>query len=60
MTIPYGMRTAARTGPRPKIARCMTSAMAMPSTSSSATEPTVMMTVFHTSDHHVVEVSTSR
>ena len=40
--IPYGIRTAVRTAPRPKIARCMTSAMAIPSTSSIATETTVM------------------
>ena len=50
---------AARTGPRPKIARCITSAISMPSTSSIATETTVMRRVVPTSDHHVVEVSTS-
>ena len=33
-----------RTAPRPKIARCMTSAITMPSTSSIATETTVMIT----------------
>ena len=59
MTIPYGMRIAARTGPRPKIARCMTSAMAMPSTSSIDTETTVMKSVVATSVHQVLEVSTS-
>ncbi len=57
--IPYGIRIAARTGPRPKIARCMTRAISMPSTSSMATDTTVMNTVVATSDHHVVELSTS-
>ena len=59
VTMPYGIRIAARTGPRPKIARCMTSAMSMPSTSSIATEITVMIRVVTTSFHHVLEVSTS-
>ena len=40
--IPYGIRTAVRTAPRPKIARCMTSARIIPITSSIATETTVM------------------
>ena len=57
--IPYGIRIAARTGPRPKIARCITSAIAMPSTSSIDTEMTVMISVVHTSDHQVVDESTS-
>ena len=59
VTIPYGIRIAARTGPRPKIARCITSAIAMPSTSSIATETTVMISVVKTSVHQVLEVSTS-
>ena len=59
VTMPYGMRIAARTGPRPKIARCMTSAISMPSTSSIETEITVMITVVRTSDHQVLELSTS-
>ena len=50
---------AARTGPRPKIARCMTSAIAMPRTSSMLTETTVMSSVTPTSDHQVLDVSTS-
>ena len=57
--MPYGIRIAARTGPRPKIARCMTSAISMPSTSSMATDTTVMISVVATSDHHVLDVSTS-
>ncbi len=59
VTIPYGISTAARTAPRPKIARCMTSAMAMPSTSSMDTEEIVMISVLDTSVHHELEVSTS-
>jgi hypothetical protein len=50
---------AARTGPRPKIARCITSAMAMPSTNSIVTDATVMIMVVPTSYHQVLEVSTS-
>jgi hypothetical protein len=50
---------AARTGPRPKMARCMTSAIAMPSTSSTETDATVMITVLRTPCHHVLDVSTS-
>ena len=34
VTMPYGISDAVRTSPRPKIARCMTSASSMPSTSS--------------------------
>ena len=45
VTIPYGISTAVRTMPRPKIVRCITIASAMPSTSSMATETTVMITV---------------
>ena len=45
VTMPYGIRTDVRTAPRPKIARCMTRASSMPSTSSIATEITVMITV---------------
>jgi hypothetical protein len=37
----------------------MTSAISMPSTSSIATEMTVMITVVRRSDHQVVELSTS-
>ena len=58
MTIPYGIRIAARTGPRPKIARCMTSAMIMPRTSSIDTETTVMIIVLKKSSHHVLDDST--
>jgi hypothetical protein len=56
--IPYGMRTEVRTAPRPKIARCITSAIAMPSTSSIATDTTVMKTVFHSDFHHRPDVRT--
>ena len=59
VTIPYGTRIAARTGPRPKMARCMTRAIAIPSTSSIETETTVMNTVLNTSVHQVLEVRTS-
>src|SRR3954447_7411426 len=58
VTIPYGIRIAVRTGPRPKIARCITSAISIPSTSSIATDDTVMITVLSTSSHHVLELST--
>ena len=47
-----------RTTPRPKIARCMTSAIAIPSTSSIATEVTVMKTVLKRSVHQRSELST--
>ena len=57
--MPYGIRIAARTGPRPKIARCMTSAIAMPEHQLEATETTVMNSVTPTSDHQVLDVSTS-
>jgi hypothetical protein len=43
--IPYGTSTEVRTAPRPKMARCMTSASPMPSTSSIATETTAMNAV---------------
>ena len=59
VTMPYGIRIAARTAPRPKIARCMTSAMAIPSTSSIETEKTVITSVLKTSVHQVLDVSTS-
>ena len=58
MTIPYGMRIDVRTAPRPKIARCMTSASSMPITSSIATEMPVMISVWKTSCHHRLELST--
>ena len=48
-----------RTTPRPKIARCMTSAIAIPSTSSIATEITITKTVLKTSVHHSSELSTA-
>ena len=57
--IPYGIRTDVRTSPRPKIARCMTSAIAIPITSSIATETTVMKAVLKTPCHHRSEVSTA-
>ena len=43
--MPYGIRIAVRTAPRPKIVRCITSANAMPSTNSIATEMTVIASV---------------
>jgi hypothetical protein len=58
VTIPYGIRTDVRTTPRPKIALCMTSAIAIPSTSSIETEITVMNRVLKTSVHQRLEVST--
>ena len=48
-----------RTVPRPKIVRCITMASAMPSTSSMATETTVMITVFQKASHQYGEVSTA-
>ena len=51
VTIPYGIRTEVRTTPRPKIARCMTSAIVMPSVSSIETEITLRKTVLKTSVH---------
>ncbi len=47
-----------RTRPRPKIARNMTRAMIIPSTSSIATETTVMKTVLKTLCHQRLEPST--
>ena len=52
------MSTVVRTGPRAKIARNMTSAMVIPSTSSIATETTAMNTVLKTDSHHSGELST--
>ena len=45
--------------PRPKIARCMTSAIAIPSTSSIATVVTRMNTVLKKSVHQSSEPSTA-
>src|SRR6185503_15480701 len=56
--IPYGISTEVRTTPRPKIARFITSAIAIPSTSSIATETMTMNTVLKTSVHHSSELST--
>ena len=56
--IPYGMRIDARTIPRPNSARCMTTASAIPSTSSIATEITVKSTVVLKSSHHRLDDST--
>ena len=58
VTMPYGISDAVRTRPRPTSARCMTSASSMPSTSSMATDTTVMKTVRPRSDHHRLELST--
>jgi len=52
------MSTEVRTTPRPKIARCMTRAMIIPSASSNATETTVTSVVLKTSVHQSSEVST--
>ena len=59
VTIPYGMRIVVRTRPRPKIVRCITTASAMPRTSSMVTETTVMMTVFQNAVHQYGDVSTA-
>ena len=48
-----------RTAPRPKIALCMTSAIAIPITNSIETETAVKATVLKTSVHHSGELSTS-
>ena len=56
--MPYGISTDVRTTPRPKIARCMTSAITMPITSSIATETTVMNTVLNTASHQRLDEST--
>ena len=45
--------------PRPKIARYMISAIAIPSTSSIATETTVTKPVLNRSCHHSCEVRTA-
>ena len=58
VTIPYGISTAVRTTPRAKIARYITSAIAMPSASSIATEMTVTKSVLKRSCHHSSELST--
>jgi hypothetical protein len=52
VTMPYGISADVRTSPRPKIARCMTSASIMPSTSSSDTVIVVRITVCRKSAHH--------
>jgi hypothetical protein len=49
--MPYGMRTTVRTTPRPKIVRCMTSASAIPSTNSIATEMMVIASVTRNAVH---------
>ena len=59
VTMPYGISTAVRTSPRPKIARCMTSATTMPMTSSIATETTAMNVVLNTPCHHKSDVRTA-
>ena len=52
------MSTVVRTGPRKNGARNMTRAMAIPSTSSIATEITAMKTVLNTDSHHSGALST--
>ncbi len=56
MTIPYGIRIAVRTTPRPKMVRCMTSASARPRTNSIATEMTVMARVTKNAVHQYLSV----
>ena len=58
MTAPYGTSTDARIAVRAKIARYIACAISIPMTSSSVTEQTVMISVFQTSCHHVLDVST--
>ena len=43
--MPYGISTAVRTTPLPKMVRCITSASARPSTNSMDTETTVIARV---------------
>ncbi|SKZ14680.1 Uncharacterised protein [Mycobacteroides abscessus subsp. abscessus] len=43
--MPYGISTTVRITPRPKMVRCITIAIAMPSTNSMTTETTVMPSV---------------
>ena len=52
VTMPYGTSTAVRMTPRPKMARCITIATAIPRTSSIATDTTVMSTVIPNACHH--------
>src|SRR5919106_2030759 len=59
VTIPYGTNTPTRTAPRPKIARYMTNAIAIPITSSTATVITVTKAVLNKSCHHSSELSTA-
>src|SRR5687767_7846366 len=59
VTAPYGTSTDARIAVRAKIARYIAWAMSIPSTSSSATEQTVMIIVLPTAVHHVLEVRTA-
>src|SRR4051812_43530292 len=59
VTAPYGTSTDARMAVRAKIARYIACAISMPSTSSSVTEQTVMISVLPTSIHHVLDVSTA-
>ncbi len=59
VTMPYGIRMAVRTVPRAKIVRCMTRASAKPSTSSTATDTTVISSVTQNACHQNGEESTS-
>ena len=52
------IKTAARTAPRPKIARYMTSAMSIPIVNSRATEIAAITIVLRKSCHHSDDVST--
>jgi hypothetical protein len=56
--MPYGMRIAVRTTPLPKMVRCITSANAIPSTNSIATETTVIASVTANAVHQYRSVST--
>src|ERR1044072_5507649 len=57
--IPYGVRTAERVAPRPKIARYMTRAIAIPSTSSIETETRGGKTGVRRSVHQRAELGTA-
>ena len=60
VTMPYGIRIAVRSGPRPRTMRSITKANQNPSTSSTATVTTVMASVVTKSFHHSGSVRITR
>ncbi|SIM05748.1 Uncharacterised protein [Mycobacteroides abscessus subsp. abscessus] len=56
--MPYGISTAVRTTPRPKMVRCITNARANPSTSSMSTEITVITSVTTRALHQYLSLRT--